>query len=345
MLKEMINKVVDGEDMNIEEAEGIMLLIMEGGATPAQIGSLLTALRMKGETVEEIAGCARAMREKAFPVSSAHSVLVDTCGTGGDHSGTFNISTTTAFVVAGAGVPVAKHGNRSVSSKSGSADLLEALGVNLDLEPGQVETVLRETGIGFLYAPVFHKAMKYAIGPRKEIGIRSIFNILGPLTNPARAKSQVLGVYCPELTGTLARVLDRLGVESAYVVHGAGGLDEISTMGPTRISSLRQGGIKDFVIRPEDFGFPRATLAQLQGGDAGQNAAITRSVLTGEKGPCRDIVVMNAGAALLVSGAAEDMREGIRLAEESIDSGRALEKLELLVRASNNMNKEKCAAH
>jgi len=334
MLKEMIGKIVNGEGLGFQEAHRVMLQVMEGEATGAQIGSLLTALRMKGETVDEISGFAQAMREKCAPFSSRHSLLVDTCGTGGDCSGTFNVSTTAAFVVAGAGVPVAKHGNRSVSSKSGSADLLEALGVKLDLSPGEVMSILDRIGIGFLYAPVFHVAMKHASGPRKEIGIRSVFNILGPLTNPAGAGAQVLGVYEPGLTEVMARVLDRLGVKNAYVVHGDGGLDEISNTGPTKVSCLNNGSINTFYIYPEEFGFARATLEQLQGGDAGENAAITLRVLNGEKGPHRDIVLLNAAAALAASGAVRDLKEGVRAAADSIDSGKAREKLEQLIEAT-----------
>ena len=337
MIREVINKIVRRENLSFTEARDVMEQVMEGKATPAQIGSLLTALRMKGETVEEIAGCAETMRTKALPITSKHSTLIDTCGTGGDGSGTFNISTTVAFVVAGAGLPVAKHGNRSVSSKSGSADLLEALGVKIDLSPSEVEIILNEIGIGFLYAPVFHQAMKHAIGTRREVGIRSIFNILGPLTNPARAKVQVLGVYDPDLTEIMAQVLERLGVESAYVVHGAGGLDEISTLGHTKISCLQQGSIKTFTIYPEDFGFARVTLQDLQGGDAHHNAQITRSVLAGKKGPYRDIVLLNAAAAFVAAGIAKDLAFGVKMAGNSIDSGQALEKLEQLIEATNRI--------
>lgn len=337
MIKEMINKVVMRENLSFTEANQVMGQVMEGEATPAQIGSLLTALRMKGETVEEIAGCAQAMRTKACSISSKHTVLIDTCGTGGDGSGTFNISTTVAFVVAGAGLPVAKHGNRCVSSKSGSADLLEALGVRIDLTPGEVETVLNEIGMAFMYAPVFHQAMKHAIGPRREVGIRSIFNILGPLTNPARAQIQVLGVYDPGLTEIMAQVLERLGAETAYVVHGAGGLDEISTLGPTKVSCLQRGYLKNFTINPEDYGFSRAGLADLQGGEADRNAQITRSILEGKKGAYRDIVLLNAGVALLAGGIAKDLFEGIKIAENILDSGQALEKLEQLVAATNRV--------
>ena len=336
MIKEMLNKVVRKENLRMGEARLLMEHVMEGKATPAQIGALLAALRMKGETVEEIVGSAQAMREKADSLScSRYPALLDTCGTGGDGSGTFNISTTVALVVAGAGLPVAKHGNRSVSSKSGSADLLEALGVRLDLSPAEVASVLEETGIAFLYAPVFHQAMKYAVGPRKEIGIRSIFNILGPLTNPARVKFQILGVYHSDLTEKMARVLGLLGVESAYVVHGVGGLDEISTLGATKISCLQQGCVKTFTINPEDYGLNKASLKDIQGGEATDNAQITRNILKGQRGPCRDIVLLNSAAALVVGGIANNLSEGLKIAGETIDSGRALEKLEQLKEATN----------
>lgn len=334
MIKDMIRKIVLGENLSVGEAQEVMEQIMEGKATDAQIGSFLTALRIKGETVEEITGCARAMRGKAQPISSKHEVLVDTCGTGGDQSGTFNISTTSAFVVAGAGVGVAKHGNRSVSSKSGSADLLEELGVNLNLMPQEVARVLDQIGIGFLYAPSFHKAMKYAIGPRREIGIRSIFNILGPLTNPALAKYQVLGVYDSKLTNIMAEVLKQLGVKKAFVVHGAGGLDELSTLGPTKVSYLNEGTVNSINVYPEDLGFTRVTLTNLRGGDAKENARITLNVLRGEQSPYRDIVLLNAGAALFVSEAVPDLKEGIKKAAESIDSGAAFNKLNQLIEAT-----------
>lgn len=335
MMKEIIAKVVRRENLSSAEAKVAMGQVMAGSATPAQIGSLITALSMKKETAEEIAGCAQAMREKACSIKSRYSALIDTCGTGGDGSGTFNISTTAAFVVAGAGLPVAKHGNRSVSSKSGSADLLEALGVKIDLLPSEAELVLNEIGIAFLYAPVFHQAMKHAVGPRREVGIRSIFNILGPLTNPAQAKVQVLGVYDPNLTEILAQVLECLGTESAYVFHGAGGLDEVSTLGPTKISCLCQGSINTFIISPEEYGFARAKIEDLQGGEASQNALITRHILEGIKGPGRDIVILNAAVALVAGGLAKDIGEGVRLAEKTIDSGQAMAKLEQLIAATN----------
>jgi len=340
MIREAISKVTKGENLTQKEANGVMNEIMEGNATDAQIGSFLTALKMKGETPEEITGCAQVMREKALPLRSRHSVLVDTCGTGGDGTGTFNISTTAAFVAAGAGLAVAKHGNRSVSSQSGSADVLEALGIKIDLAPNEVEQVLNKIGIGFLYAPNFHKAMKYAVGPRKEIGIRSIFNILGPLTNPARAQYQVVGVYDPKLTEIVARGLEGLGVEAAFVVHGAGGLDELSTLGPSKITQLNKGSIKTFEISPEDFGLPRSRLNSLKGGNAQHNAEITRKVLSGEKGPHRDIVVINAAAVFSAAGLTGSLEEGVKLAQNTIDSGQALDKLEELKEVSNYYNKE-----
>lgn len=337
MIKKMIAKVVQRNNLTFEEARAVMWEIMDGRVTAAQLGSFLTALRMKGETVEEISGCARTMRDRAIPLVSKYSLLVDTCGTGGDNSCTFNISTTAAFVVAGAGLPVAKHGNRAVSSKCGSADALEVLGVKLDLSPGKMGEVLEQTGIAFLYAPVFHRAMMYAVGPRKEIGIRSIFNLLGPLTNPAGAKVQVLGVYAPELTEKLARVLAYLGSESACIVHGEGGLDEISTIGSTKVSFLQQGDIKTFTIIPEDFGIKRTRLEELRGGDSHYNARIIENILQGEKGPRRDVVVLNAAAAFWGSGLVPDLHEGINIAEKSLDSGSALKKLQQLITATNSV--------
>lgn len=336
MIKEAISRVISGHSLSDEEAGAVMEQVMEGGATDAQIGSFLTGLRMKGETAEEIFGCARVMRDKAVPFRTRRGKVVDTCGTGGDGTGTFNISTTAAFVVAGANLAVAKHGNRSVSSKSGSADVLKTMGVNMDLAPEEVERVFDRIGIGFLFAPVFHQAMKYAVGPRREIGIRSIFNILGPLTNPARAGFQVLGVYDERLTETMALVLHRLGAEGACVVHGAGGLDEISTLGPSKITRLKAGEIDTFYITPEEFGFPRRKLADIKGDDAAYNGEITRRVLNGEKGPAREIVLLNAAAAFLACGEAADLHEGVRLAAHVIDQGLAREKMEQLIAVSNS---------
>lgn len=335
-IRSVMRDLISGRSLGQRRAAAVMELIMSGGATPAQIGGFVTALRMKGETVDEITGCARVMREQAVPISPGGS-LVDTCGTGGDGSGTFNISTTAAFVVAGAGFRVAKHGNRSVSSRSGSADLLEELGVEIGLSPRSVVRCLDEIGIGFMYAPVFHRAMKHAIGPRRELGVRTVFNILGPLTNPAGATSQVLGVYSPELTEPLAGVLRNLGVESAYVVHGAGGLDELSTLGETRVTALRGGRIFNLTVTPEDFGLSRTGLESVKGGDAGANAAITRKVLAGSAGPEREITVLNAGAAIAVAGGADDIAGGVRVAEEALDSGAARSKLEALIRLSGEL--------
>ena len=322
-----IGKLVEQQDLSEEEAAQTMRQIMEGGATPAQIAAFLTALRMKGETIAEVTGCARVMREKATHIHAPYPNVIDTCGTGGDGAQTFNISTTAALVVAGAGIPVAKHGNRSVSSRCGSADLLLALGVAIELSAKMAERCLAEVGITFLFAPLFHSAMKYAIGPRREIGVRTIFNILGPLTNPAGTKHQLIGVYTRELVEPMARVLGNLGSTRAFVVHGADGLDEITVTGETHIAALEHGKVSSYTICPEEFGLQRATLAALSGGDARQNAAITMAVLTGQRGPHRDIVLLNAAAALVVAGAAEDLHAGLRLAAESLDSGAALEKL------------------
>ena len=338
MIKEGIAKVIRGVDLQPLEAAVIMREIMQGEATGAQIASFLTALRCKGETVEEIASCAEVMRELAQPINISCRPLVDTCGTGGDGSGTFNISTTVAFVVAGAGLAVAKHGNRSVSSKSGSADLLEELGVNLKLGPEGVKKCIEEIGIGFLFAPNFHLAMKHALGPRREMGIRTIFNLLGPLTNPARAQIQVLGVYDEQLTVPLAEVLLRLGVKSAFVVHGAGGLDEFSTLGKNRVASLKEGRVSSFCLHPGDLGISAASPGQLKGGSPRKNARITFGILKGEDpGPGRDIVLLNAAAALVAGGRASDLAEGIEVAEESILSGQAMKKLQDLINLSGTL--------
>jgi anthranilate phosphoribosyltransferase len=310
--------------------------IMEGRATDAQIGSFLTALRIKGETVDEITGAARIMRDKAAKIKAPESVL-DTCGTGGDMSHTFNISTTVALVLAAAGVPVAKHGNKAVSSKSGSADVLEALGIKIDLAPDKVEQCLFETGFGFLFAPLFHPAMKYAIGPRRELGIRTIFNILGPITNPAGAKRQVLGVFAGRLTETLATVLGNLGAEDAMVVHGEDGLDEITITDGTLVSRFVHGKVDNLVFSPEDFGLSRGRREDLIGGDSRENAEITYRILGGESGAKRDIVLINAAAALIVAGRSPDMKTAVALAREAIDSGNALKKLEQIKKVSNSL--------
>jgi anthranilate phosphoribosyltransferase len=290
---------------------------------------------MKGETVDEITGSARVMREKAVAIKLDAKYQVDTCGTGGDMAHTFNISTTAAFVVAGAGVTVAKHGNRSVSSKSGSADVLQALGVNIEIPSPRVEECMKEVGIGFLFAPMMHLAMKYAIGPRREIGIRTLFNILGPLTNPAKVTSQIMGVYAADLTGVLAQALGNLGAIHAFVVHGMDGLDEITITDKTKVSEFASGEVKDFYLHPSDFGLATARKNDLKGGDAKENAAITIEVLKGKKGVHRDIVLLNAAAGLVASGKATDFKEGIKLSEKSIDSGSALEKLENLKAFTN----------
>ncbi len=328
MIKEAIAKVIARTNLSEAEAEGVMREIMQGEATDAQIACYITALRMKGETVEEITGSARVMREKAVPVKIGGDYQVDTCGTGGDMAHTFNISTTAAFVVAGAGVTVAKHGNRSVSSKSGSADVLQALGVNIEMPSHRCEECIRAVGIGFLFAPMMHLAMKYAIGPRREIGVRTIFNVLGPLTNPAKVTSQIMGVYSADLTGLLAQSLGNLGARHAFVVHGMDGLDEITITDKTKVSEFRDGKVKDYFIHPSDFGFATGRPDDLKGGDAKENAVISLEILKGKKGVRRDIVLMNSAAALAASGRAADMKAGIAIAAASIDSGAALKKLE-----------------
>ncbi len=320
MLKEAIYKVVTRQDLTEAEMVRAMEVIMEGQATEAQIGAFITALRMKGETVAEITAAAKVMRAKATRIPMGDGLIdldrdeinvdwetvVDTCGTGGDATSTFNVSTTTAFVVAGAGLKVAKHGNRAVSSRCGSADVIEALGINLTLTPEQVAQCIVEVGIGFLFAPQLHGAMRFAIGPRREIGIRTIFNILGPLTNPAGANVQVLGVYDPGLTEPLAQVLGNLGTKNAFVVFGEGSFDEISIVGPTRVSELKDGQVRTYNIAPEDFGLKRATLADIKGGDVFENAKIVRRVLEGEGGAREDMVALNAAAAFIAAGVAPD---------------------------------------
>lgn len=331
MFREYLRKIVGRNDLSEDEIAEMMGEIFSGDITNAQIGAFMAALATKGETFEELAGAARAMRKKALRIETTAPDVVDTCGTGGDSAGTFNISTTAAFVVAGAGVTVAKHGNRSVSSKCGSADLLEVLGVKLDTDPEVVEEAVAEIGIGFLFAPIYHSAMRFAAPARKDLGIRSIFNMLGPLTNPAAANCQVLGVYAPELTEIFAQALKLLGSKRVFVVHGHEGLDEISVCAPTRISELNQGMIRTYDIRPEDF-FSRAADAEtLLGGDPRANAAITQKILKGEEsGPKRDVVLINSAAALVAAGKADDLKAGIELSAQSVDSGKALEKLEAL---------------
>jgi anthranilate phosphoribosyltransferase len=350
MLKEAIYKVVTRQDLTEEEMARAMEIIMAGSATEAQIGAFVTALRMKGETVPEITAAAKVMRAKAtrIPVSDNlvdldrdeinvdQETVVDTCGTGGDATHTFNVSTITAFVVAGGGLKVAKHGNRAVSSRCGSADVIEALGINLTLTPAQVAQCVNEVGIGFLFAPQLHGAMRYAIGPRREIGIRTIFNILGPLTNPAGANVQVLGVYDAALTEPLAQVLGRLGCRSAFVVFGEGSFDEISIVGPTRVSQLQDRQVRTYTIAPEDFGLKRATLEDIKGGDVFENARIVRQVLQGGGGPKEDMVSLNAAAVFIAAGLCKNFPEGIALARENIKSGKALAKLEALIKKSQS---------
>jgi len=337
MIREAIARLVEKVSLSSEEAEVVMQEIMLGEATPSQISAFLTALRMKGETPEEIAGCARAMRAHATKVVTSQSPLMDTCGTGGDGISTFNISTVVAFVIAGAGVAVAKHGNRSVSSRCGSADVLETLGVRIDLGPEEIGRCLDEIGIGFLFAPRLHPAMKHALPSRREIGIRTIFNVLGPLTNPASASIQLLGVYDPELTETMTEVLSLLGSYRVLVVHGADGLDELSTTGINKVTQLHNGQITTYHLDPQQLGLPSAELAHLRGGLPEENARIVRVLLQGEKGAKRDIVLLNAAAGLLAAERVADFEEGLTLAAESIDSGRALNKLEQLIRLSQRL--------
>ncbi|MHB8772733.1 MAG: anthranilate phosphoribosyltransferase [Syntrophales bacterium] len=337
MIKEAIARVVRAEDLREAETMAVMTEVMEGEATPAQIAAFITALRIKGETVEETTGAARIMRQKATRIDARSSVVVDTCGTGGDGSNTFNISTTTAFVVAAAGLTVAKHGNRAVSSSCGSADVLEALGVKIDADPEVVEECLQEIGIGFLFAPRLHGAMKYAIGPRREIGIRTIFNMLGPLTNPAGATSQLIGVYDPKLTEMFAGVLKNLGTKRAFVVHGSDGLDEATVTGKTRVAELKDGLISTYNLDPLELFGEAYPAADLKGGDAEANARITTEVLSGSRhGACRQIVLLNAALAIVAGGKAETVREGLAAAVELIDSGAALKKLRALIERSNS---------
>lgn len=330
MIQEAIKKIVERNNLSEQEAMGAMQEIMTGVATPAQIACFITALRLKGETVEEITGFAKVMREAAKKINVRSDAVVDTCGTGGDGMHTFNISTVTAFVVAGAGVAVAKHGNRSVSSKSGSADVLQELGVNIEADVLCVEDCVNSIGIGFLFAPMFHPAMKFAIGPRREIGIRTVFNILGPLTNPANAGFQVLGVYDDKLTDVMAGVLQKLGSKRAFVVHGEDGLDEVTTTCRTKVSELRDGKVTTYFVSPEDFGLSRASLDDLRGGSAKENAEILLGILKGEKGHRRDIVLLNAAFAISACGRADSIKDGVNVAVESIDSGNALARLEAL---------------
>ena len=335
MIKDAIAKLADRSPLTELEAESVMLEIMDGAATPAQIAAYLMGLRLKGETVEEIAGSVRAMRAKAIRISVGDPQVVDTCGTGGDGAHTFNISTTTALVVAGAGITVAKHGNRSVSSKSGSADVLSALGVKIDVSTERVAACIDEVGIGFLFAPLYHGAMKHCAGPRQEMGIRTMLNLLGPLTNPAGAAIQVLGVYEGRLTSLLGNVLMHLGSQHCFVVHGMDGLDEITLTAKTRISEATGGILSNYLLDPAEFGLALVPAKQLAGGTPQENAAITREILQGRKGPKRDIVCLNAAPALAAARKATSLQDGFLLAGQAIDSGAAAEKLARLITFTN----------
>lgn len=338
-IQDAIKKVVTGVNLSKAEAEEVFSEIMTGNATDAQIAAFITALRMKGETVDEITGAASVMRDKATRITPAQpSFIVDTCGTGGDGSNTFNVSTATAFVAAGAGASVAKHGNRSVSSKCGSADVLEALGVKITISADRMKECLDSVGISFLFASSLHLAMKYAIGPRKEIGVRTIFNVLGPLTNPALAPAQLLGVFSADLTEKMAHVLLNMGTKKAYVVHGLDSLDEISISGPTQISEVSDGKVTTYTISPQDYGIKPAPIEAIKGGDASHNAQIIREILNGAQGAQRDIVILNAAFALAASGIAKTPNEGIEMAKESVDKGYALKKLEILATVTNEMS-------
>ncbi len=342
-IREILERLAQGKDLNRGEMEWIMGRIMSGEVTGAQTGAVLMGLRQKGETVEEIAAAASVMRENAvkIPYSPPQGTpLLDTCGTGGDGTGTFNVSTATAFVAAAAGIKVAKHGNRSISSRSGSADCLEALGVSLSLSPRQVAQCIEEVGIGFLFAPSLHPAMKHAIGPRRELGIRTIFNVLGPLTNPASASVQLMGVYSPALTRPLAEVLGLLGLERGWVVHGHGGMDELSLTGPSTVASLEEGRVEELEVTPEEAGLKPCAPSDLRGGTADENAEIIRKMFKGETGPKTDMVALNSGAALYLCGRAGSLKEGVEAALEIMASGRALECLENLMEITSRLARE-----
>lgn len=334
-IQRAIARLVGGVNLTEEEMVSVMNEVMMGEATPIQVGAFLTALRIQGETVEEVTGAARVMREKALHVDAGEGCVLDTCGTGGDGKKTFNISTTVAFVVAAAGITVAKHGNRAVSSGSGSADVLEALGVKIDVPKKMVERCLREVGFGFLFAPALHGAMKHAAAPRREVGIRTIFNLLGPLTNPAGASHQLIGIYDGTLIETVAQVLGNLGSQRAMVVHGEEGLDEISLGGPTAVAEWKNGSVARYTIDPEEYGFDKHPAELLTAADPGECAVILRDILKGTKGPARDVVLLNGGAALCVGERVETIADGVGLARECIDSGAALQKLEHLIRLTN----------
>ncbi|MCX7598741.1 MAG: anthranilate phosphoribosyltransferase [Armatimonadetes bacterium] len=341
LIGEALKKVVAGEDLTQDEARDVMAHVMAGEATPVQIAGLLVALRMKGETAEELAGFAQVMRENAVRVPVSVADVVDTCGTGGDIHDTFNISTAAAFVAAAAGVPIAKHGNRSVTSRCGSADVLEALGVPLDLTPEQVGRCVDEAGIGFLFAPALHPAMRHAAPVRRELGLRTVFNLLGPLTNPAGARRQVLGVFAPEWVRPVAEALLELGAVHAMVIHGVDGLDELSTLGPTLVAEVRNGAVKEYTVRPEDFQMSRCSAGDLAGGDPAQSAQILLDVLSGAEGPRADVVALNAAAAIYVGGRAGGLREGLAVARDTLRSGAARNKLEELCAAAAGMATER----
>ncbi|MCI8489186.1 MAG: anthranilate phosphoribosyltransferase [Lachnospiraceae bacterium] len=334
-MKTMIEKVAQGKNLTEAEAKSAMGIMLNGEATQAQIGSFLTALRMKGETTDELTGFASVLKDKADTITPKCGNYVDFVGTGGDRTFTFNISTTGAFVAAGAGAHIAKHGNRSISSKSGAGDVLEALGVNIMAEPRLVEKCVDEVGIGFMFAQSFNKSMRFVGQARNEMGIRTVFNILGPLANPSRAKGMLVGVYSPEITEKIAVVMSRLGVERAFVVSGKDHMDEITTTGATVISEIKDGNVTTYEVTPEEFGLKRTALDDLRGGDGAENAKIAKRILTGEKGPKRDIVLLNAGAALYIARLADSVKEGILMAEESIDSGNAMRVLQELEEMSN----------
>lgn len=332
----LLEKLMRRENLSVDEAADAMGAIMSGSATPAQIGALLVGLTMKGERPAEIVGLARTMRANAVPLSRTFDDVFDTCGTGGDRSGTFNISSAAALVAAAAGLRIAKHGNRSVSSQCGSADVYEALGVNVAAAPAVVERSLGDVGIAFFFAPTFHPSMRYAAPVRRELAVRTAFNLLGPLTNPAGTKRQLVGVPHSELTELIARALMLLGSDRAWVVHGADGIDEMSTTGHTKVSECRNGAVSTFYVHPSDFGIPKAERSDLQGGDAAANAAILRDVLAGTRSPRRDVVLLNAGASLFVGGKAASVREGIERAAQAVDSGAARMKLEAMIQASKD---------
>lgn len=331
MIKDALARLLDGHDLERDEARRVMGSIMEGEATPAQIGGFLVALRLKGETADEIAGCAEAMREHVLPVRPRRDDLVDTAGTGGDGARTFNISTAAALVAAAAGAGVAKHGNRAVSSSSGSADVLEALGFSLELPPERIERSIDELGFGFLFAPTHHPAMRHAAPVRRELAARTVFNVLGPLTNPAGARAAIVGVYAPELVPTIADVLLRLGATRAFVVHGAGGVDELSPTGPNLVCEVADGEVRRREIDPLELGVPRCAPEELRGGDPAENAKTIRDIFSGANGGRRDAVLLNAAGALAAAGRAKDLREGLGLAREALDSGLAGNRLEELI--------------